>query len=279
MSTKKSSEDDQLVSLPRGGDTGLGIDWNFQAFDGLINNRGEDVIHEVGMKCPCNTEDTHAGQIEQTPHVPRRRTILGCEKCRGDGYIYRRPQKIVALITGISEERGTRLEGGWAMPGDCVMSTRPGYLVSASDLITFLWPHPIPDGQTIVRGAGSTSDNTQKTLYLEENEDRLWYNAVDGIWCEDEDGNTYQAGADFQLDGSKIIRWVGGQPTKGKLYTIKYTGYLEWVVFSPPGIRRDRNRDIGSRVMLRKRHVAMVNEDPRPRVGDEIPFCARIQGC
>jgi hypothetical protein len=277
--TKTRDEGTQLFSAPRGGNVGLGIDFSpgFGAHEGLINNRGEDVIHDVGMRCPCSAEDVHAGQIEQN-QVPRRRSMIGCPLCRGEGYIFRRPQKICALITGISESK-TRIEGGWAQPGDCMMSPHAGYMIASHDMITFLWPQPVGDGQVIVRGAGTASDNSQRETFLQTNEDRLWYSATEGIWCEGDDGVRYYPEGDFLLDGSKIIKWVGNRPQAGQSYVLKYAAYLEWIVFDPPATRRDRNRDLGSRVALRKRHVALVNNDPRPRVGDNIPFCARIQNC
>jgi hypothetical protein len=152
-------------------------------------------------------------------------------------------------------------------------------MIASHDMITFLWPQPVGDGQVIVRGAGTASDNSQRETFLQTNEDRLWYSATEGIWCEGDDGVRYYPEGDFLLDGSKIIKWVGNQPQVGQSYVLKYAAYLEWIVFDPPATRRDRNRDLGSRVALRKRHVALVNNDPRPRVGDNIPFCARIQNC
>jgi len=69
------------------GDTGLGIDFNFPWQEGLINNRGETVIHEIGMRCPCNIEDVDAGMIEHGAHVLRRRKSFNCEICGSEGYI------------------------------------------------------------------------------------------------------------------------------------------------------------------------------------------------
>jgi hypothetical protein len=165
------------------------------------------------------------------------------------------------------------------MPGDAVFSTHPNYQIVAGDLITFTWSQPIPDGQVIVRGAGTTSDNTARETQLEEDEDRLNYHAVSSIWCEDENGKVYRSQGDFILNGSKVIKWVGESPHRGATYTIKYNAHIEWIAFTPPNIRRDRNRDLGSRVALRKRHVALVNDNPTLRVGDRVPFCSRLQGC
>ena len=263
--------------MARDSNLGLGIDWTFGNLNGLINNRGETLIHEVGLRCPCNNEDTHAGQIERT-HVLRKRKIVNCNQCNGSGYMYRDPRRVVALITAISEDY-VRHEQGWAEPGDCVMSVKTDVTISGGDRVTFTWGQPLNEGQVIVRGAGTSSENTARKTNLNEDEDRLWYNAKNNIWCEDENSRRYREGSDFLLDGSKVIRWIGGQPTKHKRYTIKYTAYFEWIAFVPPNIRRDRDRDLGTRVLLRKSHAAFVNDNPTASVLDRLPFCDRIRGC
>jgi hypothetical protein len=258
---------------PRG--LGLGIDWNFPVHHGLIDERGETLIHETGLRCTCGNDDTMAGEIERT-HVPRKRTTFRCNICGGLGFIYRNPRKIIAIVTGISEDY-SRDEAGWLNPGDAVMSPHPGYTITAGDRITFTWPQPVPDGQVIVRGAGTFSDNSTRKTEIGDNEDRLWYHAKESIWCEDQDGKVYQPG-DFELDGSKVIRWVGNSPTPNKIYTIKYEAYLEWKVFTPSGARRDRDRDLGDRVYLRKSHLVNPNDNPQISTEDRVRFCARL-GC
>jgi hypothetical protein len=223
-------------------------------------------------------EDTHAGMIERGAHVPRKRRLIGCEICDGSGYIFRKARQIVGLVTGIRQTKN-QLESGWALPGDCVLSVKPDVVISGGDLLTFTWGQSVPDGQVLLRGAGSMNDNAGRDTGLEEDEDRLLYNAVSAIHCEDEDKNVYNSGADFTLNTSKIIKWHGSQPQKGKVYTLKYMAYLEWVAFLPPDIRRDRNRDLGTRVGLRKRHVALVNDDPTLLARDRVPFCDRLKGC
>jgi len=262
--------------MPKQSFFGTGVDWDFDTLSGLITNRGEELIHEIGMRCVCNLEDTFAGQIEQT-HVPRKRNIFGCDICTGDGYIFRNPKKIIALITSINERKDWLAEG-WAIPGDCTMSVQPDYAISGHDQVTFTRPQSIPDGQVIIRGAGTMSDNSARDTKVVTDEDRLWYCATDAIWCEDEDGIVY-SNSDFSLNSSKVIKWFGNQPAIGKKYTIKYNAYLEWIAFNPPNERRDRNRDLGARVPLRKKHAVFVNRDPRIRAEDKVPFCSRIQSC
>ena len=264
--------------MGRGQDRGLGIDWAFLMMTGFIDNRGESMIHETGLRCPCNNEDTYAGATEHGPHVPRKRRLIQCPLCNGEGYLYRQPRNIIGIVTGIRETK-TQNEGGWLLPGDAILSVKPDVLVAGGDRFTATWVQPIPDGQVIYRGAAHLNDNQTKKLNLEENEDRLWYNAASSIHCEDIDGNVYNSGADFTLDSSKIIKWHGNHPKKGKTYTLKYNAYLEWIAFIPPEIRVDRGRDIGTRVGLRKKHVHNANANPGALATDRVLFCDRMKGC
>ncbi len=264
--------------MGRGADRGLGVDFTFSLQKGFVDNRGETMIHEVGLRCVCNPEDLHAGQVKHGDQVLRRRTKYGCDKCGGEGYIYRKPRRIIALLTSVRLQKN-QLEMGWAMPGDGIVSVKPGIELSGGDLLTFTWPEIVPDGQVIIRGAAQISDNLTRKTRLEANEDLLQYNADSSVYCEDEDNNVYNSGADFILDGSKIIKWVGSKPHQGKVYTLKYKAFLEWVVFLPPDIRRDRDRDLGQRIAARKRHVALVNKDPSGSPSSKTPFCDRLQSC
>jgi len=185
---------------------------------------------------------------------------------------------VTGLVTSIRETK-TQMEGGWMLPGDCILSVKPDVEVSGGDLIIFTWAQPVPDGQVVQRGAAVLNDNAVRKIGLEEDEDRLWYNAVSSIHCEDEDGNEYNSDADFVLDTSKIIKWLGDRPAEGKNYTIKYNAYLEWIAFLPPEIRRDRGRDLGSRVGLRKRHIHCANSDFSLAASDRVTFCDRMKGC
>lgn len=264
--------------MGRGANRGLGIDFTFPLQEGFINNRGESILHEVGLRCTCNTEDLHAGQTTHGAHAHRRRRKFGCQVCGGEGYIFRRPRTIVALLTSVSQTR-QQIETGWAEPGDGILSVKPGVQVSGMDRFTFMWPEVVPEGQVVIRGSAKVNDNLTRDTGLDTNEDLLWYNAVDAVFCEDENGLTYDAGADYILDTSKVIQWVGNKPDKGTSYTIKYKAYLEWFAFFPPDIRRDRDRDLGQRIGIRKKHVALVNDNPFITAESRKPFCERIRGC
>ena len=264
--------------MARGANRGLGIDFEFLSHDGLINNRGETVLHETGLRCPCGTEDVFAGYAEKGIHVPRKRLdIISCALCGGLGRIYRDPRKIVGLITNISETRN-QSEFGWAQPGDCILAPHLRYQLSTGDKVTFTWSQPLDEGQTIVRGAAAMGSNAALSTGLAANEDRLLFHAEKSIWCEDENGVTYTVG-DFIVDGSRIIKWVGNTPADGVKYTFKYLAYFEWIAFASPATRRDRDRDFGQRVVLRKLHVALGTESAAGSPFDKTPFCDRMTSC
>jgi hypothetical protein len=93
-----------------------------------------------------------------------------------------------------------------------------------------------------------------------ENEDRLLYEPDYAIWCEDDDG-PYEEG-EFELGPGRIVHWLTRQPNQGLRYSLKYAAFLEWIAFVPPQERRDGDQDLGSLFYLRRRHVALPNENP-----------------
>lgn len=235
-------------------------DWDFANLEELIERRGDEVIHERGIACPCRAQDAYGSTIlrENKPATQRR---LDCEQCGGSGWLYRDARLIRGLVTGVEAGRNRQLlEMGYAVPGDATFSPslKVGQLHDF-DRITMLYAVPVDDGQTILRNAARLEDNALLDLGLNSTEDRLWYNAECVEWCEDQDGVVYQQETDFVVEDKKIS-WSGNRPADGKFYTLKYNAYLEWIVYSTPLTRFDRARSLGQRVLLRKVHVAMIND-------------------
>lgn len=248
--------------------------------EGLIQNRGARMLHEIAISCTCRVEDTYAGI--KGDGTERRRDPY-CRRCRGDRWLYRAPKVVTGLATSIRQQRNI-LDAGNTQPGDMIFS--PSFdnkcaeaqrKIGAWDKLTALWDTPLDDGHVLIRGAGTAGENKDLKTGLQSNEDRLWYEPAKAIWCEDEEGVKYTEGTDFELGPGKIIRWIGRTPYNGKRYTIKYSAYFEWIAFQPPQERRDReNNDIGQLVFLRKRHIALVNESPLSLPEDRIPVQTRV---
>lgn len=240
------------------------VDWDFRQLQSLIDDRGDSVIWEKGAPCPKCSEYDPLGMALEREGQPLNKSSIHCDMCNGDGYIYRDPQVIRGLITGVNAGQRQLLEMGFAMPGDAVFSpslTLGAVSVSDFDRITFLFSQPVSEGQVIVRGAANTADNVFLTTHLATNEDRLWYLADCPVLCEDIVGQTYNFQSDYVFDDKKIV-WVGNRPPVGRPYVIKYQGFLEWMIFASGMERFDNGRDLAPRALLRKKHVYFFNGPP-----------------
>ena len=262
--------------------TGLGVDFQPGLQDGFINNRGADMVHEVGVACPrCRTADVFANMLGDGQSQTR---YPNCSHCGGDGWFFRDPKLVRGLATNIRQQKNIH-DVGVAQPGDMQFSIGssdsyscdPGRRrVARGDKFTATWDQPLDDGQTIVRGAGTLGENVRITHRVSEDEDRLWYEPVQALWCEDEDGVQYTSGSDFELGPGRVIKWVGKSPAIGKRYVLKYTAYFEWLVWAPAMERVDRdNRDLGPLVFLRRRHIAFINESPYVMPDDRNSLLSR----
>lgn len=229
---------------------GLGGKFTIATHNAWIRERGERVIHETVLVCPCvGLSEVNDLPITDSP-------TLNCSKCLGFGYFHRKPQSLTGLVTAVNQDRISSDYSIKLYPGDCIFSpTVDAPIISQYDKITFTKPQPLTEGQIIVRGEGTTGFNAIQRFGLEENEDRLWYEAESVIHVEALDSDReYKLGSDFEVDG-KVIRWSEGAILKNTRYVIKYNGYLEWIVLEPPMERRDRGNKLGQRVALRKVHV------------------------
>lgn len=259
----------------------LGVDWDFARLDELIEARGDEVILETAVACTCRNGDLHSALIIREGKPANQRS-LDCPQCMGDGFLYRNARRVRGLITGIDPGRNRQLlEMGYAVPGDATFSPSlaAGYLTDF-DRITMCHPEPVNEGQVIRRGGHTFQDNVQYVTDLEENEDRLWYRPSCSVWCEDENGVVYTQSTDFVFVDKKIV-WTETGPDLGTLYTVKFTAYLEWVAYATPFSRVDRGRNLGQRVLIRKKHVTFTSDSPLDspsyRAQKEIDFTTRTK--
>lgn len=266
--------------------SGLVINPSLQ--EGLVTTRGSDLIHEMAVSCPtCRTADVFANTAQDGQYAVR---SPNCIKCGGDGRLYRKPALVRGIVSGMRQNRIHNAIGD-TQPGDMQLSIGPGFpifgaeqrRISRDDKFTATWDSPLDDGQTVVRGAATLDDNLRLKFAVNADEDRLWYYPAKALHCEDENGIEYFQDADFVLGEGKIIKWIGNQPDIGTKYVIKYTAYLEWIVWIPPTERTDVDGvDLGPLVQLRRKHVAFVNDSPyiveedRVFVTNKLTATARI---
>lgn len=226
-----------------GGDAGIGIDLNFEQSEGLIQNRGVNILHEIGIPCPCKTTASNEGALGHADPT--------CSRCKGFAFLWRDPVLLKkGLVSNVTFQRDLA-NAGWVLPGDMTYSpSLHSRVISDFDRITITNPFPV-DPQVIVRGEKSVL--TPRPKGLEDNEDFLFFQAAEAyaIWCEDDNEVVYQH-PQFTLDGRKIIWTEGGGPAVGVKYSIKYRGHQEFVVFATPLQEYDRSRSLGQRVLLRR---------------------------
>lgn len=257
-------------------------DWDFSLLEELIESRGTDVILETGMACTCRNGDTFASTIERE-NMPASMRRLHCPQCQGDGWVYRNGRIVRGLLVNLDPGKNKALiETGYAIPGDAVFS--PSFIngenISDFDKITLMFSQPVNEGQVIMRGSASLENNKLIPTDLNTNEDRLWYLPDYTLWCEDENGVVYSQDVDFVFEGRKV-QWIGNSPAIGTLYTIKYNGFTEWIVYSQKFIRVDLDRSLGPRVLLRKKHVVFLQsspmDSPAQRQEDQVAFTTKVK--
>jgi len=150
---------------------------------------------------------------------------------------------------------------GWIQPGDLSFSpSRHARRINDFDRITLTTSIPV-DGQVITRGV--TTPHSPRPPDLKANEDLLILEAGrrEAVLLEDVDGREYDVPS-YVLIGRKIIWTEGAGPPLGKSYSVKYEAYPEYIAWTTPFDRWDRQRELGQRAMLRR---AVVEFDPAGR--------------
>jgi len=243
-------------------DIALSVDLNFEAMEGMIGNRGGDVVHEKSLKCPCVQVDTSTGAVGHSDP--------NCEECRGRGYTFHDPTIISGLLVGMTTDRFWS-QVGWVQPGDVTLSpSLHARRIGDFDKVTLTVPAPV-DSQVITRGTESVV--SPRPSELQDNEDMLYWEAGrrQADLMIDEDGNEYRLG-EYTLRGRRVVWAPGAGPAKGKKYSIRYEAYVEFIAWATPMDRWDRSREIGQRVMLRR---ALVDLNPT-RLPIRAPWEERV---
>ena len=226
----------------------IGVQFDPERLESLIASRAVPVIHEIGVACPCvNIEEgTYLGHPS-----------LGCALCKGKGLVFKDAKQMTGLVSGVRAQRDL-IEAGWVHPGNAVFSpSLHERRVTTFDKVTFTWAMPFNEGEVLIRGGGPTRPPETPIL-----EDQLSFAAANpqAVWVMDEDGEDYSPGS-YTLKGRRVQWSNGAGPAPGKRYTVKYDGFMEWLVFMPPDERRDRRMDLGQRVILRLLTASDINKE------------------
>lgn len=213
----------------------------FSAMDNqnFFRNKGDIVQQYRSMVCPCGNDPGES--------------ITTCAVCGGMGRFYPDAPIIKrAIISRVEQSEPQLITTGFAGPGDLTMSEMPGDQNPAEEFDIIMLPKwaGMPfSGQIVTRGTDT---------------DVLFYRAVNIDKCVSVDPSTgavttYTHNADFSWSGRTITWLTANQPAQGSNYSIRYTALFEYVVFTPALVRREVGTDIGSKAILRKRHIIMPN--------------------
>ncbi len=209
----------------------------------IVRQYGDWVLWEKGLPCAC-----HAAS--------RLRMAAGCDRCGGEGFVWTDPRRLKAVLLPLHSDR--RLASlGWAVPGDMTLGPAPHTRVHDFDRITLTTPTEA-EAEVIERGRGD------RVPGLAPQEDLLAYHATNPIACvlHDQPGE-FRFEEDYVFEG-KVIRWLR-PPPDGTIYVVKYEALVEWLAFSSPLEVLDRGKNLGQRVLLRRRHLVNLRDPTRRR--------------
>lgn len=213
--------------------------FNLSDHEKFMRAHGDKIEWFKGYPCPC------------AQATDSNRPTLTCAACNGAGTVYQAKQVITGLITGISRERDLLL-AGIAQPGDMLLGLSPyqSDMVTDWDLFKLTYRHGQPfQGQLVERSADGVTDN-------------LAYAVKKILKVFSIDPNTgvetaYVEGTDFTVS-ENVITWLGvNDPVPETTYSMNYMAIFDWIAFVPPTDRFEGNVNLGQKVLLRPRHIAI----------------------
>ncbi len=208
----------------------------------FIRRHGEWVNYFIGLKCTNVLIQTGSNLADANRANP------SCPACHGLGWVWQEQPQIFGLVSGITQHKDLMMAGILA-PGDLVFSPDLRYILSDYDKIQLSWPQGVPyEGELIFRGSGAT-DATMYGILEVVKDGCISVNPTTAVITN------YILGTDFTVSG-QTVTWLGvNQPAAGAVYSLKYKALIDWIVLVPPEPRRERDTNLGQRVILRKKHV------------------------
>lgn len=210
-----------------------------QAQRRLTRELGEYITHYPVIVCSCARE-----QADGHP-------LPTCQVCGGSGRAYGHGRRVRGLVAALNSADRALLASGLAMPGDMTFSPEVlpvGQLVISDYDVLRLSYGQSYEGDSLIRGDDQLSYHPatirQVEQHLSHSGGRVWY----------------VEGADFTIEGRRVVWAAGRGPAMGDAYAVRYDAIYDWVVY--PGVtvqRVDRGTGLGQRVLLRKRHLAGVS--------------------
>jgi hypothetical protein len=211
----------------------------------FIRKHGEWLYFFRSMKCTCSL-------IPQGSMIAdANRANPNCKACHGLGLIWQDQGQIIGLVQTVNQQKDL-LQAGIAAPGDLVLSPDPRYTISDYDKIQMNWGEGIPYEPQLLRRSATGGTDTANYTIME---------VIECIQIDPTTGNitTYVPEVDFTFD-KKLITWIGNKPANGSVYSIKYSALIDWICFAPPQPRRERETNLGQKIIMRKKHLVAFGQ-------------------
>lgn len=203
----------------------------------MVMRRGEQVLHARAQRCPCGS-----------PDEPQRADPT-CAVCRGWGWKYGAEAPLTGLVVGMRSEK-VLIASGIAEPGDLVLSLSPldTTPVADWDRIRLTWAEGQPyEGDVLTRA----QYGPDRLMYEPSTVYRVF--AVHPVTGDETD---YVAPTDYSITGRDLVWVLGRGPGVGRNYSVVYSvKSFDWMVFTMPMQRFERGRNLGTKVLLRRRHA------------------------
>lgn len=200
----------------------FGTDFDVDAFDDAIANKGVPLIHWRAISCPVGLSNKYDYRRPHEDHE-------GCS----NGFIYTRAGMVDSLFVGNSTQLISVDVG--LLYGSSVQVTFPRYYYPERDGVA---PKPflvapfdrfyLPDESILVVGT-QTFEASGRPV------DKLRFPVVEVIDLVDSNGIRYQHGADFVIEDGRI-RWIGtNRPSydavgkQGQVCSVRYTYRPYWL--------------------------------------------------
>lgn len=180
------------------------IDFEVDAFNNLITNKGYDLVHYRSLLCPCLDQNT--GQ--PSPN---------CSLCE-NGYQYWGQENIKGVISGVSKEKQFTEPGGFHL-GTMNLTVSPAIKLFFHDRIVHV-DSLIPYSQVLIRGETGITDRMRFTVVSMERVTAIVSGAI----------TTYAETTDYTISG-RTLTWVSGRgPSSGASYSVTYLHHPVWLV-------------------------------------------------
>lgn len=194
----------------------VGVEFDVQAFENLINAQGVPMTHYRAMGCPVGLKDRNDVRRSHDDHS-------GCS----NGFLYTKAGELMSLFTGNSSS-SMMTEAG-LMEVATVNATMQRFYHGTQEVPDFL-----PYDRVYFTDEAITVGHWEKVECTGTGTDKLRFPVVQVVDIVDSEGFRYSPD-DYEIVEGKL-RWVGNRPGldpetgRGQVYTVRYRYRPYWYI-------------------------------------------------